>query len=135
MASKFLPLLDKGTQIEHSWSSTVVNISSISGIVKLAQHHFSYNTSKAAAIHLTNMLAHEVSSSGLKIRINNIAPGVFEMTAQESNEAQKRAMKLRRALCLRKSTKAKSLPEDREMIGTWEMRCFMRLRTNTLMGR
>jgi NAD(P)-dependent dehydrogenase (short-subunit alcohol dehydrogenase family) len=94
MASKFLPLLDKGTQIEHGWSSTVVNISSISGILKLSQHHFNYNTSKAAAIHLTKMLAHEVSSSGLKIRINNIAPGVFpsEMTAQESNEAQKSAL-------------------------------------------
>lgn len=94
MASMFLPLLNKGTEIDHGWSSTVINISSISGIVKLSQHHFSYNTSKAAAIHLTNMLSHEVSSSGLKIRINNIAPGVFpsEMTAQESNEAQKSAL-------------------------------------------
>ncbi|OKL57903.1 hypothetical protein UA08_06417 [Talaromyces atroroseus] len=94
MATSFLPLLNKGTKIEHGWSSTVINISSISGIVKVAQHHFNYNTSKAAAIHLTKMLAHEVSSSGLKIRINSIAPGVFpsEMTAQESNEAQKSSL-------------------------------------------
>ncbi|KAF4210482.1 hypothetical protein CNMCM8980_009410 [Aspergillus fumigatiaffinis] len=87
----FLPLLNKGTDIEHGWSSTVVNISSISGIVKTAQHHFHYNASKGAAIHVSRMLAHEIASSNLKIRVNNIAPGVFpsEMTAQESDEKQK----------------------------------------------
>lgn len=37
------------------------------------------------------MLVHEVASSGLKIRVNNIAPGVFptEMTAHDSDEKQK----------------------------------------------
>ncbi|KAJ9482843.1 hypothetical protein VN97_g10580 [Penicillium thymicola] len=87
----FLPLLNKGTEGEHGWSSTVVNISSISGLVKTAQHHFAYNASKAAAVHLTKMLAHEIVSSQLKIRVNNIAPGVFpsEMTTDESDEKQK----------------------------------------------
>ncbi|KAK4928676.1 hypothetical protein LTR66_016207 [Elasticomyces elasticus] len=87
----FLPLLNKGTADEHGWSSTVVNISSISGLVKSAQHHFAYNASKAAAVHLTKMLAHEIASSQLKIRVNNIAPGVFpsEMTTGDSNEKQK----------------------------------------------
>jgi NAD(P)-dependent dehydrogenase (short-subunit alcohol dehydrogenase family) len=87
----FLPLLAKGSEKEHGWSSTVINISSISGIVKVSQHHFAYNASKAAAIHLTKMLAHEISTSKLKIRVNNIAPGVFpsEMTAGESDEKQK----------------------------------------------
>lgn len=86
-----LPLLQKGSEQEKGWSSTVINISSISGIVKVSQHHFAYNASKAAAIHLTKMLAHEISSSGLRIRVNNIAPGVFpsEMTAGESDEKQK----------------------------------------------
>jgi NAD(P)-dependent dehydrogenase (short-subunit alcohol dehydrogenase family) len=89
--SAFLPLLNKGTEDERGWSSTVVNITSISGIVKTAQHHFAYNSSKAAAIHLTKMLAHEIMSSNLKIRVNNIAPGVFpsEMTAKDSDEKQK----------------------------------------------
>lgn len=87
----FLPLLQNGTDTEHGWSSTVINISSISGIIKSSQRHFAYNTSKAAAIHLSKMLAQEISSSGLKIRVNNIAPGVFpsEMTATGSHETQK----------------------------------------------
>lgn len=91
VTTAFLPLLQKGTESEYGWSSTVINISSISGIVKLSQHHFAYNASKAAAIHLNKMLAHELASSNLKIRINNIAPGVFpsEMTAGSSDEKQK----------------------------------------------
>ncbi|OQE44612.1 hypothetical protein PENCOP_c002G06893 [Penicillium coprophilum] len=91
MTTAFLPLLQRGSEVEHGWSSTVLNTTSISGIVKVSQHHFAYNASKAAAIHLTKMLAHEVSSSKLRVRVNNIAPGVFpsEMTAGESDEGQK----------------------------------------------
>lgn len=94
MTTAFLPLLSKGSEKKHGWSSTVINISSISGIVKTAQHHFAYNASKAAAIHLTKMLAQEICgqpSSRLPIRVNNIAPGVFpsEMTTGESDEMQK----------------------------------------------
>ncbi|OQE25582.1 hypothetical protein PENSTE_c006G09243 [Penicillium steckii] len=91
VTSAFLPLLQKGSEQERGWSSTVINITSISGIVKVSQHHFAYNASKAAAIHLTKMLAHEVMTSKLRIRVNNIAPGVFpsEMTAGESDEKQK----------------------------------------------
>jgi NAD(P)-dependent dehydrogenase (short-subunit alcohol dehydrogenase family) len=94
MTTAFLPLLTKGSEQEYGWSSTVINITSISGIVKTSQHHFAYNASKAAAIHLTKMLAHEVMSSNLKIRVNNIAPGVFpsEMTTSESDEKQKSAI-------------------------------------------
>lgn len=90
----FLPLLQKSTERQPGWSSTVINITSISGIVKIAQHHFAYNASKAAAIHLTKMLAHEITSSKLKIRVNNIAPGVFpsEMTAKESDDKQKSSL-------------------------------------------
>jgi len=91
MTTAFLPLLQKATEQEHGYSSTVINISSISGIVQSSQHHFGYNASKAAAIHLTKMLASEVAGNGLKVRINSIAPGVFpsEMTAGESGEDQK----------------------------------------------
>jgi NAD(P)-dependent dehydrogenase (short-subunit alcohol dehydrogenase family) len=91
MTTAFLPLLQAAHKHNDNFSGTVINISSISGIVKTSQHHFAYNASKAAAIHLTTMLANEVSQNGLKIRINSIAPGVFpsEMTAQESGDDQK----------------------------------------------
>lgn len=94
VTTAFLPLLQKSTEREHGWSSTVINITSISGLVRISQGHFSYNASKAAAIHLTKMLATETASSGLKIRVNAIAPGVFpsEMTTQESDENQKSQM-------------------------------------------
>jgi NAD(P)-dependent dehydrogenase (short-subunit alcohol dehydrogenase family) len=91
MTMAFLPLLQKASESQHGYSSTVINISSISGIVQSSQHHFGYNASKAAAIHLTKMLAAEVANNGLKIRINSIAPGVFpsEMTAGQSGSDQK----------------------------------------------
>lgn len=43
----FLPLLQKASDIHHGYSATVINISSISGIVQTSQHHFGYNASKA----------------------------------------------------------------------------------------
>lgn len=91
MTTAFLPLLAASTERHPGWSGTVINISSISGLVKSAQHHFSYNASKAAAAHLTRMLAAEIAENELKIRVNSIAPGVFpsEMTAEDSDEFQK----------------------------------------------
>ncbi|KAK0707190.1 hypothetical protein B0T21DRAFT_298786 [Apiosordaria backusii] len=91
MTTAFLPLLQASSERHPHWSGTVINISSISGLVKGSQHHFSYNASKAAAIHLTRMLAAEIAENGHKIRVNSIAPGVFpsEMTAGESDEYQK----------------------------------------------
>lgn len=86
-----LPLLQHSTKTNPGWSSTVINITSISGLIKTSQHHFSYNASKGAAEHLTRMMAAEFAAAGLKIRVNSIAPGVFpsEMTTGESDEDQK----------------------------------------------
>jgi len=92
MTTCFLPLLQKSTEAQYGWSSTVINISSISGRVKTTQHHPQYNASKAATIHLTRMLANEIQENGLKIRVNSVAPGVFpsEMTTGgESGDNQK----------------------------------------------
>ncbi|KAI0850807.1 hypothetical protein F5Y00DRAFT_232094 [Daldinia vernicosa] len=88
----FLPLLEKSSERFPGWSGTVINISSISGLVKTAQHHFAYNASKGAAARLTRMLASEVAANKLEIRINSIAPGVFlnaAVTTEASNEDQK----------------------------------------------
>ena len=91
MTTAFLPLLEAATEQTPGFSGTVINITSISGLVKISQGHYSYNASKGAAIHLTKMLASEIASNGIKIRVNNIAPGVYpsEMTAGDSNEDQK----------------------------------------------
>nr|POE56544.1 rhamnolipids biosynthesis 3-oxoacyl-[acyl-carrier-protein] reductase [Quercus suber] len=91
MTTAFLPLLQKATEHQHGYSGTVINISSISGQVKTTQHHPQYNASKAATIHLTRMLANEIATNELKIRVNSIAPGVFpsEMTAGDSGANQK----------------------------------------------
>lgn len=48
MTTAFLPLLQKATEHQYGYSGCVINICSISGIVKEAQHHFAYNASKAA---------------------------------------------------------------------------------------
>ncbi|KAI9904472.1 hypothetical protein N3K66_001001 [Trichothecium roseum] len=91
VTSAFLPLLQRSSEMRPGWSSTVINISSISGLIKSAQHHFAYNASKGAAVHLTRMMAAEVAANNLRIRVNGIAPGVFpsEMTAKDSDEQQK----------------------------------------------
>ncbi|KAJ3466737.1 hypothetical protein MRS44_004301 [Fusarium solani] len=91
MTAAFLPLLQKSSEKHHGWSSTVINITSISGMIQKAQHHFAYNASKGASEHLTRMLASEIAGNNLKIRVNGIAPGVFpsEMTTEGSDEAQK----------------------------------------------
>ncbi|RDB17820.1 Rhamnolipids biosynthesis 3-oxoacyl-[acyl-carrier-protein] reductase [Hypsizygus marmoreus] len=82
VTTAFLGLLDKGSQDVDGFSSSVINITSISGIIKLAQEHFAYNSAKAAASHLTKMLATEFALKGVNVRVNAIAPGVYasEMT-------------------------------------------------------
>jgi NAD(P)-dependent dehydrogenase (short-subunit alcohol dehydrogenase family) len=95
LATAFLPLLAKGSQHGAShkprpYSSTLITTGSISGEVKQAQMHFAYNASKAAANHLTRLIAFEfTNSTEAHVRVNCIAPGVFpsEMTAGgESDE-------------------------------------------------
>ena len=87
----FLPLLQASSDTHDGWSSTVINITSISGMVKTSQHHPAYNASKGAAIHLSRMLSAEIAANGFKIRVNSLAPGVFpsEMTTDSSDESQK----------------------------------------------
>lgn len=94
MTTAFLPLLQKATDIHYGYSGCVINITSISGMLKISQGHFSYNSSKGATVHLNRMLAAEIAKAGMKIRINAIAPGVFpsEMTTDDSKDNQKSEM-------------------------------------------
>lgn len=90
MTAAFLPLLSKGREVTPGYTSSVVNVASISGVMKgTSMGQFSYATSKAALIHLTKMMATTFVEA--KIRVNCIAPGIFpsEMTAGSSGEDQK----------------------------------------------
>ena len=111
MAAAFLPLLAKGREVTPSYSTSVVNVSSISGVMKgSSMGQFAYATSKAGAwythsasipvtntwtglIHLTRMMATTFAEA--KIRVNCIAPGLFpsEMTAGSSGDDQKSELK------------------------------------------
>lgn len=90
MSMAFLPLLAKGTSTTPGYSSSVVNVSSISGAMKGSSGgQFAYASSKAAFTHMSRMLA--TTFQNVKVRVNTIAPGVFpsEMTAGSSGEDNK----------------------------------------------
>jgi len=90
-AVRFLPLLGAATEQTRGHSAAIINITSISGRVQTAQHHFAYNASKGAAIQLTSLMAKEFSRPGVKVRCNSIGPGIFpsEMTTDGSDDQQK----------------------------------------------
>jgi NAD(P)-dependent dehydrogenase (short-subunit alcohol dehydrogenase family) len=76
MSMTFLPLLAKGKDVTPGYTSSVINVSSISGYMKGSSNgQFAYASSKAAATHLSRMLA--TTFAGTKVRVNTIAPGVF----------------------------------------------------------
>ena len=85
----FLPLLQAGTNKRGHLSASTIVISSMSGIMRHAQGHFSYNAAKGATVHLTKLMSAEFQKLG--VRVNSIAPGYFpsEMTAKESRSDQK----------------------------------------------
>jgi len=69
----FLPLLQKATQKRGHMLGNIIVISSMSGIMRHAQGHFSYNTAKGGTVHLTKLMSAEFQKAG--IRVNSIAPG------------------------------------------------------------
>ncbi|KAF3767328.1 NAD(P)-binding protein [Cryphonectria parasitica EP155] len=88
----FLPLLQAGIQPEgplEKYVPSVITISSMSGLMRHAQGHFSYNAAKGATVHLSKLMSAEFQQTG--VRVNSIAPGYFpsEMTAKSSDEKQK----------------------------------------------
>lgn len=92
MSMAFLPLLERGTSVikPDGFTSSVVNVSSISGAMKGSSNgQFSYAASKASFTHVSRMLATTFAETS--VRVNIIAPGIFpsEMTAGESDEHNK----------------------------------------------
>jgi NAD(P)-dependent dehydrogenase (short-subunit alcohol dehydrogenase family) len=89
-SAAFIPLLAKGTASKHGYSASIVNVASISGLMRgSSSGQFAYAASKAAMLHLSRMLGTTLSQA--KIRVNTIAPGIFpsEMTQGESDEHNK----------------------------------------------
>lgn len=92
-ALAFLPMLQAvargGDGKEAHQTSSIIVISSMSGIMRHAQGHFSYNAAKGATVHLARLMSAEFEKTG--VRVNSIAPGYFpsEMTTGESDDKQK----------------------------------------------
>lgn len=83
-------MLAKGNSRVPGYTSSIVNVSSVSGAMKgSSQGQFAYASSKAAMTHLGRMLATTLAQT--KVRVNTIAPGVFpsEMTTGSSDGDQK----------------------------------------------
>lgn len=113
MSMAFLPLLAKGREVTPSYTSQVVNVTSISGFMKGSSNgQPAYAASKAAAAHLSRMLA--TTFADVKVRVNNIAPGVFpsEMTAGSSGDDNKSK------LDMQPSNPAKRFGHDSDMAAT-----------------
>jgi NAD(P)-dependent dehydrogenase (short-subunit alcohol dehydrogenase family) len=88
----FLPLLQAGKESHGHLSASVIVVSSMSGIMRHAQGHFSYNAAKGATVHLAKLMSYEFKRAG--IRVNSIAPGYFpsEMTTKDSDRDNKSEM-------------------------------------------
>lgn len=72
LSACLLPLLAKGNDTFRGYTSSIVNITSISGIMKTpSSGQFAYAASKAAAIQLTRNLANTFVKT--KVRVNSIA--------------------------------------------------------------
>ena len=108
----FLPLLGKAPK-EHS--SSVIVISSMSGLMRHAQGHFAYNAAKGATAHLSKLMSREFHPTG--IRVNSIAPGYFpsEMTMKESDERNKTEMPVEKVQDKGHSVPAGRAGKDEEM--------------------
>ncbi|KAK4549606.1 hypothetical protein LTR36_004907 [Oleoguttula mirabilis] len=88
----FLPLLQAAIKPKgplERFGPSVITTSSMSGMMRHAQGHFSYNAAKGATVHLTKLMSSEFQKAG--IRVNSVAPGYFpsEMTAKSSDDQQK----------------------------------------------
>lgn len=107
-----MPLLQAAPKDHYS---SVIVISSMSGMMRNSQSHFAYNAAKAATAHLSKMMSSEFSRFG--VRINSIAPGYFpsEMTMKQSDDRNKAEMPDEKVLDKGHKTPAERSGRDEEM--------------------
>lgn len=95
-------------------SGSIISISSIAGMRYLGYPHLAYNTTKAALIHMTRMIAHEYAHCG--IRANTVVPGLIDTPRVTNNVAKQFSADLAEAA----ERRAKQVPVQR--MGTpWEV--------------
>lgn len=67
----FLPLLQaatsKGGGKFEEFSASIITISSMSGMMRNAQGHFSYNAAKGATVHLSKLMSSEFQKAGIRV--------------------------------------------------------------------
>ncbi|KAI5823345.1 NAD(P)-binding protein [Schizophyllum commune Tattone D] len=78
VTTAFLGLLANGAARHGAYSASVINITSMCASSKIAQAHLAYNAAKAAATHITRMLSTKLARRKIPVRVNALAPGVFE---------------------------------------------------------
>lgn len=72
LSAALLPLLAKGNETIRGYTSSIINITSISGIMKTpSSGQFAYAASKAAAIQVTRNMGNTFVDT--KVRVNSIA--------------------------------------------------------------
>ena len=128
----FLGLLVKGSKDTQGYWSSVINITSISGILKGSNWHkimyvwcsyyctvsnsdlvqiytnFYYNSVKAAASHLTQLLSTEIGLMGvIHVRVNAIAPGAYETEMSSIGDNSLPIVPAKRAVAFFQSFKAR----------------------------
>ncbi|KAH8168096.1 hypothetical protein CIB48_g125 [Xylaria polymorpha] len=80
VTAAFLPLLAKAASSPAKQVGTVINNASASGLLRMTQRQqYSYNTSKAAALHLTRQMAFDLSHENINIRVNGLALGKLSL--------------------------------------------------------
>lgn len=94
--------------IEHRIRGSIINLGSVSGITRNPRGGL-YGAAKAAVIHLTKTLAHELGEHG--IRVNAIAPGVIDTALNREARAYLKVddMKLTELIPLRRLGRAEDV--------------------------